>query len=189
VSVWSPYIFLYPANIHPPSDVPLTDGKQIRTGSCNPVPQGLILAKDKIPSAKFVFPLNFGKIPANQPFTAKLKLKNLQAGAFTNAQTNYYAAPAQVNSDGVLIGHSHLVIEQLNGLDDTSPLDPTKFAFFKGLNDSLDADGTLSASVAAGLPAGTYRMFSINTAANHQPALASVAQHGSLDDGIYFTAE
>jgi hypothetical protein len=89
----------------------------------------------------------------------------------------------------VLIGHSHLVIEQLNSLDDTEPLDPTTFAFFKGLNAPLDGDSTLSATLDKGLPAGVYRMFSINTAANHQPALASVAQHGSMDDGVYFTAE
>lgn len=169
-------------------NVPLTDGKQIREGSCNVVPQGRIIAKDKIPSAKFVFPLNFGTIPANQPFAAKLKIKNLQAGSFTNAQLTYYSAPAQVNDAGILIGHSHLVIEQLRSLDDTEPLDPTKFAFFKGLNAPLDGDSTLSATLDKGLPAGVYRMFSINTAANHQPALASVAQHGSMDDGVYFTA-
>jgi len=29
-------------------------------------------------------------------------------------------------------------------------------------------------------------MSSINTAANHQPALVGVAQHGSLDDAVYF---
>jgi hypothetical protein len=82
-----------------------------------------------------------------------------------------------------------LVIEKINGIDDTEPADPTKFAFFKGLNLPLDGDSTVSASLASGLPAGTYRMFSINTAANHQPALASVAQHGSMDDGVYFTAQ
>jgi hypothetical protein len=169
-------------------NVPLTDGKQIRTGSCNVVPQGRIIAKDKIPSAKFVFPTNFGTIPANQQFTAKLKLKNLVAGSFTNANLNYYAAPAEVDGNGVLIGHSHLVIEKINGLGDTEPADPTTFAFFKGLNAALDNEGTLSASVANGLPAGTYRMSSINTASNHMPALASVAQHGSMDDAIYFTA-
>jgi len=169
--------------------VELTDGQQKRQGSCNPVPMGNIIAKDKIPSAKFVFPLNFGTVPANQPFTAKLKLKNLQAGAFTNAQKNYYAAPAQVNGDGVLIGHSHIVIEALRNLDDTDPLDPTTFAFFKGLNSPLDADSTLSADLTSGLPAGVYRMFSINTASNHQPALASIAQHGCMEDAVYFTAQ
>jgi hypothetical protein len=170
-------------------NVPLTDGKQIREGSCNVVPMGRIIAKDKLPSAKFVFPRNFSKIPANQPFTAKLKIRNLQAGAFTNAQANYYAAPAEVNNQGILIGHSHLVIEPIKSLDDTDPTDPTKFAFFKGLNAPLDGESTLSTTLDKGLPAGVYRMFSINTAANHQPALGSIAQHGSFDDGVYFTAE
>ena len=31
------------------------------------------------------------------------------------------------------------------------------------------------------------QMSSINAAANHQPVLIGVAQHGSLDDAIYFT--
>jgi len=55
------------------------------------------------------------------------------------------------------------------------------------LNDAAQG-GILSASVAAGLPAGAYRLCSINTAANHQPALVPIAQHGSLDDCVYFTA-
>ena len=29
-------------------------------------------------------------------------------------------------------------------------------------------------------------MSSINSAANHQPVLLGVAQHGSLDDAVYF---
>ncbi|KAG9026037.1 hypothetical protein FS842_005153 [Serendipita sp. 407] len=150
---------------------------------------GRIIARDRLPSCKFVFPTNFSRIPANQPFTVRLKLKNLQAGAFTNAQLTYYGAPAEVNDQGILIGHSHVVIEQIKALDDTDPADPTKFAFFKGLNAPLDGNQELSALVDKGLPAGVYRMFSINTASNHQPALGSVAQHGSFDDGVYFTAE
>ncbi|CAG8737622.1 3490_t:CDS:1, partial [Acaulospora colombiana] len=144
---------------------------------------------DRMPSAKFVNPVNFSKIPANQPFTIQLKLKNLQAGFFTNAQTNYYAAPAEVNGDGVLIGHTHVVIEPCFSLDNTEPLDPTKFTFFKGVNGAADNNGIVTANVDKGVPPGVYRLFSINTAANHMPAVASVAQRGSLDDGIYFTAE
>lgn len=36
-----------------------------------------------------------------------------------------------------------------------------------------------------GLAEGAYRLCSINTAANHQPAIVPVAQHGSLDDCVY----
>jgi hypothetical protein len=43
----------------------------------------------------------------------------------------------------------------------------------------------LSASVPNGVPAGAYRICSINTAANHQPVLVAIAQHGSLDDCVY----
>jgi hypothetical protein len=52
------------------------------------------------------------------------------------------------------------------------------------LNDAAKG-GVLSTSVAAGLPAGSYRLCSINSAANHQPVLAPIAQHGSLDDCVY----
>lgn len=31
-------------------------------------------------------------------------------------------------------------------------------------------------------------MSSINSASNHQPALVAVAQHGSLDDAVYFVS-
>ena len=50
-------------------------------------------------------------------------------------------------------------------------------------------DGVLSGNVADGLPAGFYRMASYNTAANSQPALVAIAQHGSLDDMVYFTVQ
>ena len=111
----------------------------------------------------------------------------MQLGFFTNAQTNYYAAPAQVNDAGIIIGHTHVVIEPLTSLDQTEPANPIGFAFFKGVNTAPNNDGVVTAAVTKGLPAGTYRLFSINTSSNHQPVLASVAQHGGMDDGIYFT--
>lgn len=66
--------------------------------------------------------------------------------------------------------------------------DPRKFAFFQGLN-AMAVDSMLSATVKGGLPEGFYRMGSITTAANHQPALVAVAQHGMLDDTVYFTVK
>ena len=68
--------------------------------------------------------------------------------------------------------------------DDPQVLDPTDFAFFKGLNDAA-VNGELSANVANGLAPGNYRMASIHTSANHAPAVAAVAQHGFFDDMIY----
>jgi hypothetical protein len=138
-----------------------------------------------MPSAKFVFPKNGDtSLFENVPFTIKMAVQNFQTGAFVNAQQNYFAAPQNVNADGQIIGHSHVVVEALSALDQTTPTDPTVFAFFKGLNDAA-VNGILTASVTAGLPAGFYKLSSINTAANHQPVLVPVAQHGSLDDAVY----
>lgn len=57
----------------------------------------------------------------------------------------------------VRAGHSHVVVEQIDSLTSTAVTDPTKFAFFKGLNDPA-VNGVLSATVAGGLPEGVYKV-------------------------------
>lgn len=166
--------------------LPITNGKQIPTGSCNPAPIGAIPSADKMPSSKFTFPKNGGTIPANKKFTISMAIKNLETGNFVNAQQNYFSAPQQLNGQGTIRGHSHVVVEKLRSFDQTSPTNPKNFVFFKGLNEKAQG-GVLSAEVVGGLPAGVYRVSSINTAANHQPVIVPVAQHGFLDDAIYFT--
>lgn len=167
-------------------NLPITNGKQITTGSCNPAPMGIIPSTDNMPSAKFVFPTNGATIQENSEFTIKMAIANMQTGAFVNADANYFSAPQQTNAQGQIVGHSHVVVESLSALDQTTPTDPRKFAFFKGLN-AAASGGILTADVANGLPAGFYKLSSINTAANHQPVLVPIAQHGSLDDAVYFT--
>ncbi|KAI0674970.1 hypothetical protein C8Q78DRAFT_1075320 [Trametes maxima] len=168
-------------------NLPITNGQQVIAGSCNPAPMGIIAAKNKMPSAKFVSPANLDTVPANANITVRLALNNLETGHFVNALTNYFAAPQVVNADGVIQGHSHIVIEKLTSLKQTTPLDPAGWIYFKGLN-AAAVDGVLT-QVVPGLPAGTYRLASINTAANHQPALVAIAQHGALDDMVYFTVQ
>jgi hypothetical protein len=145
---------------------------------------GAIPSSDNMPSAKFTVPKNGDTLQANTPFTITMAVANFQTGAFVNAQENYFAAPQQLNGQGQIIGHSHVVVETLTALDQTTPTDPKKFAFFKGLN-AAAANGVLTADVTTGLPAGVYKLSSINTAANHQPVLVPIAQHGSLDDAVY----
>jgi hypothetical protein len=164
--------------------VPITNGLQISTGSCNPTPMGLIPSTANMPSAKFTFPQNFGSVPANQPFTISLAIQGMETGFFVNANENYFAAPQQLSKAGQVIGHSHVVVEALSSFTQSNPTNPNKFAFFKGLNAAAQ-NGILTANVTAGLPAGTYKVSSINTAANHQPILVPIAQHGSLDDVVY----
>jgi len=163
---------------------PITNGQQVTTGSCNPAPMGQIPATTSMPSCKFVFPQNFGTVQANQNFTIQMAIQGIETGNFVNAEENYFAAPQQLNSQGQIIGHSHVVIEQLTSVNQNTLTDPTKFAFFLGLN-SAAQNGVLTAVVGGGLPPGAYKLSSINTAANHQPVLSPVAQHGSFDDVIY----
>ena len=158
-----------------------TNGQQVLEGSCNQTPMGVIAAKALMPSAKFVNPKNGDTVKANQNFTVQLAISNLETGHFTNPDTTFHMAPQQVNAQGLIKGHSHVTIQQLDSLAQTTPADPTKFVFFKGLN-SVAENGVLSVVVAGGLPAGTYRIATINSAANHQPALVAVAQRGALDD-------
>ncbi|KAF8912910.1 hypothetical protein CPB84DRAFT_1700448 [Gymnopilus junonius] len=165
-------------------NLPITNGKQITTGSCNPAPMGSIPSTDNMPSAKFQVPKNGDTLQENTPFTITMAVANFETGNFVNAEENYFAAPQQLNGQGQIVGHSHVVVEQLSALDQTTPTDPKKFAFFKGLN-AAAVNGVLTADVTSGLPAGFYKVSSINTAANHQPVLVPIAQHGSLDDAVY----
>ncbi|OCH92712.1 hypothetical protein OBBRIDRAFT_418554 [Obba rivulosa] len=168
--------------------LPITNGQQVKSGSCNPAPMGMIPATTNMPSSKFVSPKNMDTIPANTNFTIQMSISNLDTGFFVNADENYFSAPQQLGKTGNIQGHSHVVIEKLSSISQTTATDPTVFAFFKGLNDAAQ-NGVLTATVSGGLPAGAYRLASINTAANHQPALAPVAQHGALDDMVYFTVQ
>jgi hypothetical protein len=165
-------------------NLPITNGQQITTGSCNPCPMGSIPSTSNIPSAKFNSPPNFSTIRANETFVIELRIRGMATGFFVNADENYYSAPQQLNSAGQIIGHSHVVVERMSSFQQTDTTNPVEFAFFKGLNAAAD-DGILTASVTGGLGPGTYRIASINTAANHQPVLAPIAQRGSSDDAIY----
>lgn len=75
----------------------------------------------------------------------------------------------------------------MTSLDSTNPLDPKVFSFFKGLNDVAN-NGVLSTTVTNGLPAGVYRISSVNAAANHQEVTGPVAQHGSFNDAVYVSS-
>jgi len=169
-------------------NVPITNGLQILTGSCNPAPIGTIPAVTKMPSSKFSNPANGATIAANTDFTITMNVNNLITGNFVNADESYFAAPQQVDSStGFVIGHTHVVMELLTDLAQTKPTNPQVFAFFKGV-DTAAVNGAVTVDVTAGVPDGAYRLCSINSSANHQPIIAPVAQHGALDDCVYFTA-
>ncbi|KZV99529.1 hypothetical protein EXIGLDRAFT_725005 [Exidia glandulosa HHB12029] len=166
-------------------DLPLTNGQQILTGSCNPTIMGEIVAKDKMPSAKITNPPNFSTVKAGETVSFKIAVKNMNTGNFVNAQQNYFAAPQTTDQNGILVAHSHITVNAISDFQDTTATDPQDFVFFKGLNDPA-VDGVLSADAVDGFKPGFFRACTINSAANHQPALVAVAQHASLDDCTYF---
>jgi hypothetical protein len=94
-----------------------------------------------------------------------LKIHNLATGFHVNADKNFLAAPQQIDDQGLIKGHSHVVIEKLDNIPQTETMDPQKFIFFKGLNDEA-VNGKLTAEVTSGLPVGAYRLSSITTSAN-----------------------
>lgn len=63
-------------------------------------------------STIILFPQHDENIPkANQAFDVVIAVNNLATGQFTNPDTTYYSAPQQLNSHGVLLGHSHITIQ------------------------------------------------------------------------------
>ena len=123
-----------------------------------------------MPSAKFIFPTNFGTIPVNQTFTVQVAIQHLDTGWFTNPDKTYMSGPQEVNAAGDVMGHSHVVIELLTGFNQTTPTDPKDFKYFKGLNGPA-VNGVLSCDVPSDrLGVGYYRIAVIHSGANHQPS-------------------
>ncbi|KAK2022383.1 hypothetical protein LX32DRAFT_195800 [Colletotrichum zoysiae] len=178
-----------PANfINICSNKQLTNGEQKTAGSCNGIPMGIIPAQNNMVSTIIKNPPNGGNIQANQQFNVQLKVANLQAGSFTDAQSTYYSAPQELNGQGNIIGHVHVTIQDMgNSLNPQNPLDAKQFVFFKGIDDAGDGQGNLQAVVTGGLPAGNYRVCTMSSASNHQPVLMPVAQRGAQDDCNKFT--
>jgi hypothetical protein len=166
-------------------NLPLTNGQQFQGGSCNPTPMGVLAPSTNMPSAKFVKPKNLDAIKAHTTFEISMAIRHLEAGHFTNPDSNFYAAPQRLNAGDDILGHPHFVIESLSSVTSTDPSDPSTFAFFKGVDTAADSNGNVSVNVTGGLPAGVYKLSSINTSANHAPVLVAIAQHGTLDDQVY----
>ncbi|KAJ7087546.1 hypothetical protein B0H15DRAFT_297476 [Mycena belliarum] len=166
---------------------PITDGKQISGGSCNPAPMGLIPSTDHIPSVLIYKPANMETVAANTAIDLQILVSNLKTGVSVNPATNYLSAPQQLDPNGNVVGHYHLVVEKLVALNSTVPMDPGAVTFFSIINKEANAGGAIQSSIPNGLPEGFYRATVTTHAANHQPVLVPVSQHGSLNDVTYFT--
>jgi hypothetical protein len=149
---------------------------------------GKIPSTSDMISAIITSPKPAENIAASTTFTISVQMKGLTAGSFTNAQATYYSAPQNLASNGQIIGHTHVTVQDLgNSLQPSAAPDPVQFVFFKGINDAGNGNGLLSATVTGGLPAGNYRVCSMTSSSNHQPVLMPVAQRGAQDDCQKFT--
>jgi len=123
-----------------------------------------------MPSSKFISPQNLGTFPTNQSLTVQVAVKHLDTGWFTNPKKTFMTGPQVVNSDGDVMGHSHIVIERLTGFNQTTPTDPTDVVYFQGLN-APAVNGVLSWVVpAANVTVGYYRIAVLHSGMNHQPS-------------------
>jgi len=152
------------------------------------IAMGDIPAKTNMVSSIITFPLHgSNNIQSDTTFNITVQMANLVAGSFTNADATYYAAPQQL-SGGKVVGHTHVTVQDMGKtLNPKTALDPTQFAFFKGINDAGNGNGLLQATVTGGLPAGNYRVCTMASASNHQGVLMPVAQRGTADDCTKFT--
>ncbi|KAJ7270185.1 hypothetical protein C8J57DRAFT_305191 [Mycena rebaudengoi] len=166
--------------------VPIADGLQVTTGSCNPAPIGKIPTTSNMPSVLITTPRNGDIVEADSILNISLAVQGLKNGVYVNPSKNFLAAPQTLDSNGKIVGHYHLVIEELDSLNSTTLNDIQKFVFHQIVKNS-DTNGSIKTSISDGLPEGFYRMTATIHAANYQPIVGPVSQHGSFNDASYFT--
>lgn len=164
----------------------LTNGKINAAGSCNGIPMGRLPSVDNMISAIITNPKHAARIPAYTNFVVSVQTTHLSAGYFVNPATNYYTAPQDLDSNGDILGHCHIAIQDIGSFQSSTPPDPREFVFFSGILDSGDGHGLLYATVEGGLPPGAYRVCTMIAASNHQPVVMPVPQRGAQDDCTKF---
>ncbi|KAL2123766.1 hypothetical protein VTJ04DRAFT_131 [Mycothermus thermophilus] len=164
----------------------LTNGQQNRAGSCNGIPMGRIPSVNNMISSIITYPQPGDIVPPHKTFNVTVQTRHLRAGYLVNPSVSYYTAPQDLDENGDIIGHSHISVQEIGSLRTLQPPDPTRFAYFKGIDEPVDENGALHAEVTGGLPPGVYRVCTMIAARNHQPVIMPVAQRGAQDDCTKF---
>ena len=171
--------------------IPPVNGVQRKEGgqSCGNTPMGLIPDVNQMYSSLITSPRDQGEFDASVNNTIKVDIANLEAGFFNNPNKDYYLVPQPLNKLGQIQGHVHITMQKLDG----GVPDPTKFAFFKGVNDKGKGPQgrLLEATVNANFikEDGLYRICTLSGSDGHQPAIAPVLQRGPADDCIRVTVK
>jgi hypothetical protein len=164
------------------SNFTISNGTQNFNGECAETFMGEIPNLNNMISTIILFPKDNSEIEENQPFTVSTKTIGLSTGFFSNSDTQYYLFPQTLSDQGLIQGHSHVVIQEIKNEDE--PLDPRIFTFFNGLNDPANSQGELNVLVNNGLPIGKYRICTMISSFAHQPTLMPVVQRGELVEFI-----
>ncbi|KAG6549296.1 hypothetical protein Mapa_009282 [Marchantia paleacea] len=163
------------------------DGTQQQDrGTCSKTQLGEIPSTKHMTSTLILKPQNGATLKAGKSFEVVIKLIDLETGFFSDPDNEYYAFSQQLNNDGVVKGHSHIVIQKLRSKE--SPPDATDFEFFKGLNQADEGDGKLFQTV-DGLSRGKYRLCTMASSFAHSSLIMPVAQRGPQDDCIRFSVK
>ena len=137
-------------------------------------------------STRIVFPEDQQSVSAAADVAVAVSTRNLAAGFFSNATTQYYVAPQTLGRAGTVQGHQHITIQSIDSLHSAAD-----FVFFKGFNDrgsTVDGLVLLTATVPKGtLARGKYRLCTLTGAATHQPVIMSAMVRGPQDDCVRFT--
>jgi len=158
----------------------LAKGSQNSNGECVETFMGEIPNFNNMVSTIILFPKDNSVIEENQPFLIRTKTIGIRTGFFSNPDTEYYLFAQTLDAQGLIQGHSHVVIQEIKNEDE--PLDPKLFAFFKGLDEPNNGFGELNVLIDKGLTVGKYRICTMVSSFSHQPCLMPVAQRGELID-------
>jgi len=65
----------------------------------------------KMTSTIIVVPKPGQEIPANKTFTIRILMSKIDLGNFADPRTQYYLFSQQLSKEGVIMGHSHVSIQ------------------------------------------------------------------------------
>ena len=152
------------------------NGVQVTSGGCSNTPLGLI--PSRMASALIVTPKDGAVLDSRVPNIVRVVVRNQVTGFFSDPNTQYYTEPQRL-LNGRVLGHQHITVESLESLN------PSKFIFFKGLDDTAINDSLQVEITASTFPApGAYRICSISGSNTHQPILSKSVKRGPQNDCV-----
>lgn len=145
----------------------------------------------KIPPAKNMIsaiitnPLPDDRLAANTTFEVLIQTRNLHSGVQTNPAVSYFTAPQDIDEDGYVLGHCHVVIEELGSLRTLIAPDTLEVCLFPGHQRCGRRRAASDGSHWRAADGPLSRLHHV-AAGNHQPVVTPLAQRGGQNDCARF---